>query len=231
MAPDDPKVVSESSGILEAIEFETLYGASKWSPILKRDEVQTGKRLLLAYGIRFMNQMGRINLVVKQVGARSSSSVITRSQFCAGTSVEKLTTSASVALFFLFMLIFERFCQLYSVGVFGPENILPLHVRAKGNRHLGKLALELFCGNDHPDSDREPCLERVSLIFVCLNMVFVPIVYFFSPETANLTLGEIDCLYTDCTGDLSLMSRAGDINMIGDGWGRRRGWKKRPDER
>lgn len=64
MQPDDPKVVSESEGILEAIELETLHGEYKWSQILKRDEVQTGKRVLLAYGIQFMNQMGGINLVV-----------------------------------------------------------------------------------------------------------------------------------------------------------------------
>lgn len=64
MAPDDPKVVSESEGILEAIELETLHGEYKWSQILKRDEVQTGKRVLLAYGMQFMNQMGGINLVV-----------------------------------------------------------------------------------------------------------------------------------------------------------------------
>lgn len=64
MQPDDPKVVSESEGILEAIELETLHGEYKWSQILKRDEVQTGKRVLLAYGMQFMNQMGGINLVV-----------------------------------------------------------------------------------------------------------------------------------------------------------------------
>lgn len=67
MGPDDPKVVSESEGILEAIELETLHGEYKWSQILKRDEVQTGKRVLLAYGIQFMNQMGGINLVVVSV--------------------------------------------------------------------------------------------------------------------------------------------------------------------
>lgn len=64
LPPDDPKVVSESEGILEAIELETLHGEYKWSQILKRDEVQTGKRVLLAYGMQFMNQMGGINLVV-----------------------------------------------------------------------------------------------------------------------------------------------------------------------
>ena len=64
MEPDDPKVVSESEGILEAIALETLHGEYQWSQILKRDEVQTGKRVLLAYGMQFMNQMGGINLVV-----------------------------------------------------------------------------------------------------------------------------------------------------------------------
>lgn len=64
LSPDDPKIVSESEGILEAIELETLHGEYKWSQILKRDEVQTGKRVLLAYGMQFMNQMGGINLVV-----------------------------------------------------------------------------------------------------------------------------------------------------------------------
>lgn len=64
MQPDDPQVVSESEGILEAIELETLHGEYKWSQILKRDEVQTGRRVLLAYGMQFMNQMGGINLVV-----------------------------------------------------------------------------------------------------------------------------------------------------------------------
>jgi len=64
LQPEDPKVVSESEEIIEAIKLETLHGEYKWSQILKRDEVQTGKRVLLAYGMQFMNQMGGINLVV-----------------------------------------------------------------------------------------------------------------------------------------------------------------------
>ena len=69
--PNDTKIVSESEGILEAIELETLHGEYKWSQILKRDEVQTGKRVLLAYGMQFMNQMGGINLVVVSVPSPS----------------------------------------------------------------------------------------------------------------------------------------------------------------
>ena len=62
--PNDPKVVTESEGILDAIALETVHGEYKWSQLLKKDEVQTGKRVLLAYGMQFMNQMGGINLVV-----------------------------------------------------------------------------------------------------------------------------------------------------------------------
>ena len=34
------------------------------------------------------------------------------------------------------------------------------------------------------------------LIFMCLNFSFIPLVYFCYPETANLTLEEIDYLFT-----------------------------------
>lgn len=57
-APDDPKVVTESEGILDAIALETMHGEYKWSQLLKKDEVQTGKRVLLAYGMQLMNQIG-----------------------------------------------------------------------------------------------------------------------------------------------------------------------------
>jgi hypothetical protein len=50
--------------------------------------------------------------------------------FFIGTSVEKPTASASVAFFFLFMLIFGASVNCIP-WVYGPE-ILPLHVRAKG---------------------------------------------------------------------------------------------------
>lgn len=62
--PDDPKVAQQQKDILDAIELERKHGEYKWRDIFKRDEVQTGKRVMLAYGMQFMNQMGGINLVV-----------------------------------------------------------------------------------------------------------------------------------------------------------------------
>ncbi|KAF1976908.1 putative Myo-inositol transporter 1 [Bimuria novae-zelandiae CBS 107.79] len=62
--PDDPQIARENSEILEALKVEQEHGEYKWSQLLKRDRVQTGRRVLLAYGMQFMNQMGGINLVV-----------------------------------------------------------------------------------------------------------------------------------------------------------------------
>lgn len=61
---DDPKIAKEQGEILEALKIEREHGEYRWSNLLKRDEVQTGRRVLLAYGMQFMNQMGGINLVV-----------------------------------------------------------------------------------------------------------------------------------------------------------------------
>ena len=61
--PEDEKVNKMHTEILETIKLERKNGEYKWSQLLKRDEVQTGRRVLLAYGMQFMNQMGGINLV------------------------------------------------------------------------------------------------------------------------------------------------------------------------
>jgi hypothetical protein len=55
--------VLEQNEILETLAMEREHGEYKWRNILVRDNVQTGRRVLLAYGMQFMNQVGRINLV------------------------------------------------------------------------------------------------------------------------------------------------------------------------
>ncbi|KAF2755346.1 general substrate transporter [Pseudovirgaria hyperparasitica] len=64
LPPDAPKIVKEQNEVLDAIAMEEENGAYKWSELFKRDHVQTGRRVFLAYGMQFMNQMGGINLVV-----------------------------------------------------------------------------------------------------------------------------------------------------------------------
>lgn len=53
----------EQSEILETLAMEREHGEYKWRNILVRDHVQTGRPVLLAYGMQFMNQVGGINLV------------------------------------------------------------------------------------------------------------------------------------------------------------------------
>lgn len=62
--PDDEKIVREQKDILDALALERAHGEYRWSQLFKRDDVQTGRRVLLAYGMQFMNQVGGINLVV-----------------------------------------------------------------------------------------------------------------------------------------------------------------------
>lgn len=62
--PDHPKITREQKEVLEAIEIENRAGKRSWLSVFKQDEVQTRKRVLLAYGMQFMNQVGGINLVV-----------------------------------------------------------------------------------------------------------------------------------------------------------------------
>jgi len=169
--------------VLEALEIEQADGGYRWSQLLKRDEVQTGRRVLLAYGMQFMNQMGGINLVVyyitsvlqinvglsrnlslllggvinmmfffgslyptfylDQTGRRKPMmwgsfglgvsmmmiSILLSFQ-SEGGSLAKATSSASVAFFFVYMLVFGATVNCIP-WVYVPE-ILPLHVRAKG---------------------------------------------------------------------------------------------------
>jgi MFS family permease len=56
--PDDPKIDKENREVLEALRVEREHGEYRWSQLLKKDHVQTGRRVLLAYGAQFMNQMG-----------------------------------------------------------------------------------------------------------------------------------------------------------------------------
>ena len=62
--PSDLKINAEYQDIIQNIRMENERGQYQFSRIFKRDEGQTGKRILLAYGMQFMNQIGGINLVV-----------------------------------------------------------------------------------------------------------------------------------------------------------------------
>ncbi|KAL2852721.1 hypothetical protein BJX68DRAFT_254490 [Aspergillus pseudodeflectus] len=238
---NDPKVVNDAEGIFRALELENLRGEYKWSQLFKKDEIQTGRRVLLAYGLQFINQMGGVNIIVVilevNVGLDPKTSLllggVIQVMFVIGsfyptfysdrlgrkkpmmwgsfglficmmmisillsfkgTHQEKTAGCASVAFFFLFMLIFGASTNCVP-WVYGPE-LLPMHVRTKGNA-IGISANWLwnfFVAMIGPTLITD--LEwKGYLIFMCLNLSFLPILYFYYPETANLSLEEIDSLF------------------------------------
>ena len=59
-----------------AVELDKLREEYKWSRIFKRDELQTGRRVLLSYGLQFMNQLTGINFIVVGLRNRTEASKI-----------------------------------------------------------------------------------------------------------------------------------------------------------
>ncbi|KAG9193770.1 hypothetical protein G6011_03805 [Alternaria panax] len=262
--PDDPKIEKENREVLEALQFEREHGEYKWSQLLKKDRVQTGRRVLLAYGAQFMNQMGGINLVVyyitsvleQNVGLDRNLSLLLGGvinlmfflgsllptftldrtgrrkpmmwgSFGLGLSmmmiaillsfrgddgkVLKTTASVSVAFFFTYMLTFGMTMNCIP-WVYVPE-ILPLHVRAKGTA-VGISANWIW--NFFVVMVTPTLLNSLAwkgyLIFMALNFAFIPLIYLCYPETANLTLEEVDWLFYE--GDVVKRSR----RVAKEGW-------------
>ncbi|KAF2260664.1 general substrate transporter [Lojkania enalia] len=266
--PDTPQIAKENREVIEALKIEQENGEYKWSQLFKRDEVQTGRRVLLAYGMQFMNQMGGINLVVYfitsvlEINVKLSRNLslllggVINLMFFIGslfptffldkygrrkpmmwgsfglgvsmmlisillsfnnTSVAKQTSSASVAFFFTYMLIFGMTANCIP-WVYVPE-ILPLHVRAKGTAVgiSSNWIWNFFVVMITPTIINN-LQWKAYLIFMCLNLAFVPLVYFCYPETSNLTLEEIDWLFYD--GNVVRRSR----RVAKHGWERGEGW-------
>lgn len=108
--------------------------------------------------------------------------------------VQHNTSSASVAFFFTYMLIFGATANCIP-WVYVPE-ILPLHVRAKGMA-VGISANWLwnFVVVMITPSALDNLKWKAYLIFMVLNMSFIPLIYYVYPETRNLGLEEIDELF------------------------------------
>nr|XP_001400003.2 hexose carrier protein [Aspergillus niger CBS 513.88] len=238
-----PTVTQEAENIFRAIDDGRP--EYKWSEILKKDELHTGRRILLAYGLQFTNQMGGAPLIVTYVttvlednvgldaklslllsgviqlmfvigafypifysdrlGRRSPMMWGSFGLFVCllmisillsfkGTNLEKSAATASVAFFFLYMLIYGATINCIP-WVYGPE-LLPQHVRTKGQA-IGISANWLwsfFVNMISPTLIRDLAWKGY-LIFVAFNLAFIPILYFYYPETANLSLEDIDSLF------------------------------------
>ncbi|KFY46148.1 hypothetical protein V494_00583 [Pseudogymnoascus sp. VKM F-4513 (FW-928)] len=253
----DSLIVHETTQIKEVMELEESNGRFKWRNILKKDPVQTGRRVLLAWGVQFMNQAGGINLVVyyipsvlvQNVGMTPQLAQILggcinmmfmfgsilptffldrmgrrKTMFwgCAGlglsmmmisillsfqgTSLAIPTASASVAFFFTYMFIFGASVNCVP-WVYVPE-ILPLHARAQGTA-IGTSSNWLW--NFTIVMITPVIINRLQwkayLIFMATNFAFIPLFYFFYPETSNKSLEDIDFLFVGGSSGLPYGSR------------------------
>jgi MFS family permease len=143
---------------------------------------------------------------------------------CAGLSIcmmmlaallsngQKATASAAVTFFFLYMLIFGGTINVVPWGkrvdlstirgqradintVYGPE-ILPLEARTRG------VAISVsahWLWNFFIVMISPVLISRIGwctyLIFMVLLALFIPVIYFFYPETSNLSLEDIDLIF------------------------------------
>lgn len=103
--------------------------------------------------------------------------------------------SASVSFFFLFMLIHGM--SINSVPwVYVPE-ILPLEARTKGTA-IGVSSNWLW--NFTVVMITPVIINRIQwkayLIFMITNFLFIPVVYFYYPETGNLRLEDVDLIFS-----------------------------------
>ncbi|KAH6999519.1 general substrate transporter [Ilyonectria destructans] len=245
--PSDEFVVSEVTAIKQAIALEHASNEDgSFLSVFKNDDIKTGYRVLLAWGVQFMNQAGGINLVVyyapsvlvQNVGLSPRTAQIlggcinmmfmfgsilpsfaldrmgrrkTMLWGCAGLSVCMLMisallsrvghenghacASASVAFFFLYMLIFGMSVNCVP-WVYVPE-ILPLQARTRGTA-IGISSNWLW--NFTVVMITPVIINRLKwvayMIFFVTNLLFVPVFYLYYPETSNLKLEDIDHIFT-----------------------------------
>ncbi|QIW99754.1 hypothetical protein AMS68_005272 [Peltaster fructicola] len=259
---DDPRIHRQKRDVLDVLKLEEKQGQYNWSQLFKKDNIKTRRRVMLAYGIQVMNQLGGINFVVYYVPSALQFNVgvdanlalliggFVNLMFPIGSLIPSIfldrlgrrkpmmwgsaglavcmlmisvllsikgkgPSSASIAFFFLYMLIFGASANCVP-WVYVPE-ILPLRARAKGSA-IGISANWLWAR--YVLDDVGPPLTVVQnfvvvmitptminsldwkayLVWMCTNAAFIPIIYYFYPETANLTLEEVDSLFVKPSG-------------------------------
>lgn len=141
------------------------------------------------------------------------SALLSRSESANGQAY----ASAAVAFFFLYMLVFGT--SVHCVPwVYVPE-ILPLEARTKGTA-IGISSNWLW--NFTVVMITPVIINRLQwrayLIFMATNLLFVPIFYFFYPETSNLRLVDIDFIFSQDGNPVHIaakMTKDTDIHWTG----------------
>ncbi|SMR47983.1 unnamed protein product [Zymoseptoria tritici ST99CH_3D1] len=141
----------------------------------------------------FLDRMGRRPTMLWGCGLLSFCMVMITILLSFGTDNFD-TSSASIAFFYLYMLIFGGTVNVVP-WVYGPE-ILPLEARTRGT---AISVSSHWLWNFFIVMISPVLINRIGfhtyIIFAILLACFIPIVYFFYPETSNISLEDIDKIF------------------------------------
>lgn len=60
----DSTILAVHSDICKIVAFEASIGAGQWSDLLRNDEIQSRRRLLIACSVQAFQQLGGINAII-----------------------------------------------------------------------------------------------------------------------------------------------------------------------
>nr|POF13478.1 sugar transporter stl1 [Quercus suber] len=258
----DSSILDIHSDICKTVAFESSIGAGKWGDLLKNDEIQSRRRLLIASSVQGFQQLGGINAIIYYANTLFSQSLnfdddlsalmsgflntwffvasfipwllidrigrrplfLSMISLMAGvmivqtglvwnvqnnTSIAHSCGIGAAAMLFIFQGAFTIGFQA-TVWVY-PSEVLPLKLRQRGS---GISTASNWIMNFIIVYITPPAIQNIRyktyIIFAVLNSVFVPIVYFFFPETKGLALEEVDLLFAKSAETVRRMSLAQD---------------------
>lgn len=146
----------------------------------------------------FLDRMGRRKTMLWGCGGLSLSMLFISaflSQAESDGSRGKAFGSAAVAFFFIYMFVFG--CSVHCVPwVYVPE-VLPLEARTRGTAiGVGSNWLWNFTVVMITPVLINRLEWKAYFVFMATNAIFVPLIYFFYPETSNVRLEDIDSFFT-----------------------------------
>ncbi|OJJ51820.1 hypothetical protein ASPZODRAFT_138877 [Penicilliopsis zonata CBS 506.65] len=263
---DEADVRALHEDIVRTVAVEKQLGAGSWSDLLRNDELQSQRRLLIACAVQAFQQLGGINAIIYYSGTLFETSIgfsTHMSSLMSGflqtwlfvasfipwflidrigrrplllsmvsvmaavmavqtaliyqvqhnTSISYASGIAAAVMLFVFEGAFTIGFQA-TVWVY-PAEILPLRLRQRGSSI--STAANWIC--DYLIVQITPPAItnigwRTYIIFTVFNVTWVPIIYFFFPETKGLELEDVDRLFAgDSVATAELFSGKGAEHM------------------
>ncbi|KUL89085.1 hypothetical protein ZTR_06097 [Talaromyces verruculosus] len=189
------EVQKELKLINQAIEIEEMNNASRWLDLLKnKSETQNFRRLMLGWWLMFMVMWSGVCSIGYYVSYLFETSV--------GLSHNlSLLLSGFNGLWYLVSSFLPFFiirklgkCNMLMIGAFAPK--LCICTRARGaaittsSNGIWNFATVMMTPSVMGDLG-----WKGDLIFTIFNAAFVPVIYFFYPETTGRRLEEIDTIF------------------------------------